>query len=279
MSTISSLTGISLLLQGTESIGTTALGQKKITSQNTPPLNRCSSYYDECHISSLDGIKNLLFKFLLYKYFYNPSKPTIMCEGKTDNIYLKCAVENLQFQGLTRSSNGDFPIHFFNKTEFNSEMLCLAEGTPGIKYFIDTYHRRTDKFHRDGMQQPVIIVVDNDKAGRGVFDSIKKNPSPYSNEHLLPPNVKRIKNIYLFKIPSNTNNTEIEDLFDDATLNTVIDGKRFNRDNKEINLKSEYSKIVFATKVIKENQKTIDFSNFVPLLEIIRKIITTHSAH
>lgn len=34
-------------------------------------------------------------EFLFYKYFFNLDRPLIICEGKTDIVYLKCALRQL----------------------------------------------------------------------------------------------------------------------------------------------------------------------------------------
>ena len=43
----------------------------------------------------LSGRERTFRKFLYYRHFYANEKPTILCEGKTDNVYLKAAISIL----------------------------------------------------------------------------------------------------------------------------------------------------------------------------------------
>ena len=51
-----------------------------------------------------------------------------------------------------------------------------------------------------------------------------------------------------------------------------VDGKVFNRE-KEINTKQEYGKIVFAEKVIRPMQQSINFDGFKEVFEGLKLII------
>lgn len=66
---------------------------------------------------------------------------------------------------------------------------------------------------------------------------------------------------------------EIEDLFSKSILEQQIDGKTFSRNSDYDRAlcfgKDEFSKIVLS------NYQTIDFSNFVPILNNIREIVIT----
>ena len=64
----------------------------------------------------------------------------------------------------------------------------------------------------------------------------------------------------------------IEDLFDRALLNTVLDGKAFDP-NKEHNAPGKYGKVIFAERVVVLNAATIDFSGFIPLLDRIVAVL------
>ena len=81
------------------------------------------------------------------------------------------------------------------------------------------------------------------------------------------------ENLYVVHLPNGQRKeTTIENLFSDRWLKTKIDGKTFNpKSNFDKN--KEYSKIVFAEKVIKANQVKIDFSEFKPLFDRIEETI------
>ena len=69
-----------------------------------------------------------------------------------------------------------------------------------------------------------------------------------------------------------TDNTEIEDLFESIILESKVGNKVFNRSILMDN-NNEYSKIVFAEKVIKPKWKKIDFTKFERIFNIIKDII------
>ena len=75
---------------------------------------------------------------------------------------------------------------------------------------------------------------------------------------------------------------EIEDLYSTEVLNTEIRGKTFKKDkkiNKNKNSDNDtessnkhYGKHIFS-QYIKENYASIDFTNFIPLLDSINTIV------
>jgi RNA-directed DNA polymerase len=62
-----------------------------------PPLNPIYQLakHGNNTIPLLSGRENTFSRFLYYRLFYANIKPTILCEGKTDNIYLKSAISIL----------------------------------------------------------------------------------------------------------------------------------------------------------------------------------------
>jgi 5S rRNA maturation endonuclease (ribonuclease M5) len=246
-----------------------------------PPLNRSESYADENHIVALDGIKNLYGKFLFYRHFYANNKPTIICEGKTDNVYLKCALESLsaKYPKISKDKEGNFQVHFFNRTETSTEMLKLVEGSPGLVYLVDIYKRFVKLFNSNGKEHPVIIIVDNDEAGRGVI----KKATKIRNENRTAKNiaVKRrpdyfFENLHIVKVPSAAGDKDIEDLFKPDLLSTKLDNKVFYKKNTGLDPKIHYGKAHFSEYVVTPNKKKIDFSDFEPLLNTINDIITNY---
>lgn len=248
-----------------------------------PSLDRSETYEDDNHVVALDGIKNLYGKFLFFKHFYANDKPTIICEGKTDNTYLKCALERLagKYPKLSKNEEYQFQVHFFHRTTTNCEMLKLAEGAPGLVYLIEIYKRFCNYFKIKGKTNPVIIVVDNDKAGKGVIKKAEK----IRDENRRAKNIttKRrddyfFENLYIIEVPSDDGDKEIEDLFDSEILNTKLKGKTFYRKNTGLNEDIHYGKAHFAEYVIKANKQTIDFGGFEPLLDLLDQIIGSHDS-
>lgn len=241
-----------------------------------PPKNRCNQYSDESHQVAVDGIKNLYGRFLFFKFFHFLDKPLIFCEGKTDNVYLKCAVRQLvaTYPDLA-TKNGDnieFKIDFFNRSKITSEMLKLADGTSGMKYVLLEYHRIISSFKCKGKKYPVIMIVDADSAGNSVVNAKAKHDSTRTS---IKHNVT--DNLYLLQIPKiGSGDTEMEDLFDSTILTAKLDGKTFNRNNSGLQPSKEYGKDHFAKYVIKKNQDSIDFESFKPLLDDVVEVIKSH---
>ena len=247
-----------------------------------PPLDRSETYADENHIVALDGIKNLYGKFLFYRHFYANNRPTIICEGKTDNVYLKCALESLstKYPQISKDKDGNFKVHFFNRTETSTEMLKLAEGSPGLTYLVDIYKRFSKLFKSNGHENPVIIIVDNDDAGRGVINKANKIKDDNRKAKKLTTTRRPdyfFENLYIVKVPSLSGNKEIEDLFKPVVLETKLNDKTFYRSNKGLDENIHYGKAHFSEYVVKPNKGSIDFSGFEPLLDIINDIIMNYN--
>lgn len=248
-----------------------------------PPLDRCDAYTDENHILALDGIRNLYGRFLFFKYFYILKKPLIICEGKTDGVYLKCAIEKLatSYPSLHKDNNGIPKLSFFNRTPTNTEMLKLAEGTPGLNYLIDTYKRLFKSYSCQGKQFPVIFIVDNDDAGRGTI----KKAEGIRNNNRKAKKITKIRhpnyyfeNLYIVPIPSiGKKNSDIEDLFEDKVINSKLEEKTFYRKNTGLDKSKHYSKAHFSEYVIKANKGSINFDGFKGLLSIVEGIIASHN--
>lgn len=86
------------------------------------------------------------------------------------------------------------------------------------------------------------------------------------------------KNLFIVTNPlvKKLSECEIEDLFDEQTLQQKINGKSFCRDSKTFDKNLHYSKEHFA-KFVSRNYKTIDFSDFRPMLDTINSIIESHT--
>lgn len=247
-------------------------------NHNYPPFNRCNQYSDESHLVAIDGIKNLYAKFLFFKHFYFLDNPLIFCEGKTDNVYIKCALK--QLMGLypdlidTSGKASEFKINFFNRTPLINEMLKLAEGASGMKFIIQGYKRKMQKFKCEGKKHPVIMIVDNDNGGRDVLKHCKNfvSGTKISTAHHV------VENLYLIELPlvPGTTDTAMENYFDATVLSSKLGGKSFNPDNNSIDEKTEYGKNHFANHVVKKNQSTINFDRFKPLLNEITAVIKAH---
>ena len=126
------------------------------------------------------------------------------------------------------------------------------------------------QFYGPGKIFPVIVVVDNDDGSKKINSIITektktKNPSKYEFNRFCD-------NLYVVHLPSSKGKkTTIENLFPADLLKTKIDGKKFNP-NPDFDKNKEYSKIVFAEKVVRAKQTNIDFNGFKPLFDRIENV-------
>jgi RNA-directed DNA polymerase len=226
-------------------------------------------------------------RFLFYKEFYAASKPVLICEGWTDYVYIENALRQLapQYPSLV-SANADekvsFAIKRFKYSRSNTaEIIGIRGGVGDFKKFIPLFKSEFEHFSTAGMQEPVIMLVDNDEAGRGVRgvvgNMVKKGNRAKTNPENGEPYIHVHRNLYLILTPLQKGQSEsqIEDCFDTSTLEVKIDGKSFDRSAEKVT-ETTYSKAVFAQKVVQERASSINFAGFVPLLDLIVEVIEVH---
>lgn len=217
--------------------------------------------------------------FLFYKNFYAIEKPTLMCEGHTDETYLKCAIPRLssKFPELIASDKGKIKanLHFYHHTNTTRELLIRAEGTSGQAALILNYKKFRAKISAPQPKSPLIILCDNDS---GVDCIIKHLP-----QHLRTGNALTNKDqdfyhlfehVYLVLTPRRQQeaDSKIEYLFEEKLLKTPIGGKTFNHENSMFNPNTEIGKKEFS-EYVRRNQASINFDGFSSLLERIQRVI------
>jgi hypothetical protein len=216
-------------------------------------------------------------QFLDYISFYGMKSPKIICEGKTDNIYIKSAIREVGkgFPNLIAGGSSEkISVEFFNYSTRTSVFQDLSGGTGQLKDLLIQYRGRMKPFTLGRAFNPVIMVVDNDKASDGLFNYLSKihGKKIIRNGDF----IHVFDNLYVVPVPIIGH--EIEDLFDNTVLNKKLDGRTFNRSNKSFDEKKEYGKNEFATKIISPERKTIDFSKFSPMLKQISWAIDHYRA-
>lgn len=236
----------------------------------------------------LSGREKTFSQFLYYRAFYANEKPTIVCEGKTDNIYIKAAISKyaIDYPKLAKPKTANSPykllVSLFNYSERTRFLLQLYGGTSYLKDFIESFNTHYKFYQAPPPNNPVIIVLDNDTG----FDKIEGllkgnllNATPYpkmpgKNEYRGAEFIHITNNLYVVLTPLGNadKQTAIEDLFTSATLKEKVSGKSFNSTNK-IDITKEYGKEIFAKKVILAKKPTIDFVGFKILLNRIVKCI------
>ena len=220
-----------------------------------------------------NAIIKLYGKFLFYKHFINIDKPIIFTEGKSDVVYLKCALKNLKdsYSNLIEvvGDKFNFKINFFKTTNVFKDVFSFSEGTSGLEYMMNYYKRKIDSFNIPNHNMPIIIILDNDKGAKGIKKLLEiSNEVPYYKLFH--------KQMYVLFVEKKEN-TAIENLFDEELLNVEINGKKFkaDKDNKTDGDNEKYfGKHIFSQKVILPNYEKINFDRFKPIFNNILEIIS-----
>lgn len=236
------------------------------------------------HLSSQGFSKSkteILRRFLIFDRFYRAKQTTLVCEGKTDNVYLTHAIRSLakEFPQLaTISEAGSVEINvskFRYKGRSTNRVLKLNGGAADLGHFLRLYCAETKKFTAPGMEWPVIVLIDNDSGSKPIYSTIKQltNQKPTGTERYI--HVRH--NLYVVATPpiGGSYESKIEDLFTTKTLATLLGGRVFNTSN-DYDRKLEYGKADFAYKVVARKATSIDFSGFRPLLERIAEVVDYH---
>jgi RNA-directed DNA polymerase len=238
----------------------------------------------------LSGREKTFSKFLYYRLFYGNKLPTILCEGKTDNVYLKTAINVLApgYPKLARPKTSKEPyrllVRFLEYSKRTRFLLELDGGTSYLSNFIDSYNSKYKHYTAPKPLNPVIVILDNDSGfggGGGICSKLTKiNAIPYpieltSTDYRNSNFVHVTHNLYVILTPliGSNSNTSIEDFFDETTKKIKVSGKSFSPNKKNSHNDLEYGKEIFAKKVVKPKKSSISFEGFRPLLDRIVKVI------
>jgi RNA-directed DNA polymerase len=231
---------------------------------------------------ALRSKEKLYRRFLMFRVFYAAPKPVIVCEGQTDNVYIDQAIRSLavKFPKLaTVAANGkvELKVRILKTVNSNTgRILELNGGTGQFHPFIKQYLSEIEKFKAQAMQNAVVLVVDNDQAGRGVFQKIgkltKKNASSTADF------VHATGNLYAVLTPlkAGAQTSIIEDCFADVVLKVNLGGKTFSPDNN-YDSATHFGKHILSV-YVRDSASKIDFSGFEPLLERITAAIVAHQS-
>ncbi|MBB4274132.1 retron Ec67 family RNA-directed DNA polymerase/endonuclease [Rhizobium mongolense] len=226
------------------------------------------------------GHQKLYRRFLDYVSFFGHQQPTIICEGKTDNVYIKTAMQMLapKFPDLVEVAGNkfDLKVKFFKYGRASAQIQNLGGGSGALKTLLMEYEKRLKGFAGTA-SQPVIMVLDVDKGTTQIWSEISKILGTAVAGHGPDPFYHVRNNLYVVPIPAKPGvETCIEDLFDAKTLAIPHDGKVFDKESDK-DKPGTYSKNTFANQVVRENRHSIDFSGFEPLLEAINAAIKNYS--
>lgn len=232
--------------------------------------------------AEMDAATRTFRRFLLFTHFFHPEKPLILCEGKTDKVYVQCALKQLPtaYPLLSSKAATKTSIHvsFFNYTKIASRVLSLGGGTGDLNSFVARYGNEFAGFKATAKRHPVILLVDNDEGTKGIFSAVKtrsNSPAPVTGSE---PYYHVADNLYVVALPLvNDKMVTIENFFPKHLRDTKLNGKMFSGKNR-FDAKTQYGKHVFAEQVIKKAKNPGDFSGFHDILMRIQAVLVAHSA-
>jgi retron-type reverse transcriptase len=137
------------------------------------------------------GFSKLYGYFLDYQSFYGISRPRIICEGKTDNIYLRAAIKSLRakFPELAeQAAPAALKVDFFHYNERSTLFQNLSGGGDEMNKLLSAYRSRMKPFSH-GAWQPVIMVIDNDSGATKIFSHLSNILGVPVSGDLLPADV------------------------------------------------------------------------------------------
>lgn len=240
--------------------------------------------------NSAPSYMRLMKDFYHFHRIHVSSKPLVICEGKTDYIYLKEAIRwNVSNPRVRKhlvsatapptinSKKGDhWGVDFVNHSNMAGNLLDLAGGGGDLPKFAGYHLERVEKLFAKTPPMPVIIVVDNDSQSDGMWTFIKKFTGATVKIDGSKPYYHVGKNVFVVPVPSgDKSDFYIEKLLPAKWLKEKLDGKSLKlTQKKDEKLKAdEYGKVDFANKVIKANRGKVDLSSFLPLLLTICDVI------
>ncbi|APW37050.1 hypothetical protein RD110_07445 [Rhodoferax koreense] len=226
------------------------------------------------------GRLQLYRRVIYFDSFYALSKPMIVCEGKTDNTYIKHAI--LQLAGhyptlASASITGGKPelkVRLYKYADRRSAVVTdIGGGVGGLCHLIKNYHADVvNKFRAPRPMHPVILLIDNDLGADSIYGAISgllKIKKPKG----LRPFIHLFSNLYVVPTPLGPGNSQtmIEDFFDAATQAVTLNGKTFSRQDEDSS--KHYGKAAFARDVVAKNADSIDFNGFRSILDRLRDVL------
>ena len=241
----------------------------------------------------LNGRERAYSQFIFYKNFFANPKPLIVTEGKTDIIYLKAALKNLwkEYPNLiSRNSKGQFEykVSFLRRSKKLAYFLNFqkdgADAMNNIYRFFSKeggkmYPNYIDLFKTLGNTTPlnsVILIFDNElnNSNKPVSKFVRGKISDDRKDLLNTKSwINLIENLYLIITPliGESDESDIEMLFDEATRSNEIGGKKFCKKDT-YDTSKYYGKEIFS-QYVKKNYNSINFSGFKSLLNNINVVI------
>lgn len=232
----------------------------------------------------------LMKDFYHYHRIHTAKKPLIVCEGKTDYIYIKEAirwnadnprikkhlVSPSSFKDISSDKGDHWGVDFVNHSDMAGNLLDLAGGGGDLPKFANYHLERVTKLFSAKPLMPVIVIVDNDSQSVGMWSFIKKATGTTGKVDGSAAFYHVSRNLFIVPIPSaGGSDFYIEKLIPAHWLKEKLDGKKlklFQKKDEKLE-PDEYGKTDFANKVIRANRGKVDLSSFLPLLLTICDVI------
>jgi RNA-directed DNA polymerase len=228
------------------------------------------------YTAPLNSPEKLYRRFVLFHDFYSPSEPLVLCEGKTDLVYIAQAARALgaDYPQLARvATDGKIKLLFRRhrypikeRGKLTARVLGIHGGTAQIKEFIQNLHAEYKSMKAPLGNQPVIIALDDDNGVKKIRSYVKQKFNKDLDQtvgfHYLFGNVY----IVLTPTPAGKMSSDMEDLFNQDTHSLSVNGRTFDR-SKDSDTKTTYGKATFAYEVVSKQAAAIDFKGFKPLLD------------
>jgi RNA-directed DNA polymerase len=228
--------------------------------------------------------EELYRRFLLFKYCVANPLPTLIVEGRSDIIYLSCAMkaQRATFPQLAKITKGlaRINVDFIRHSKTADRLLNLGGGSGGMASFINYYRHRMKPYPYSPASAPIIILSDNDSGADCIFKAIQSAYKIKISISTSDPFFHLGGSLYFVKTPAFAGSSPtscIEDLFPATVLGEKIDGKSFDKD-KTHGDHTSFGKVQFAEKIIRPKWTTIDFTGFNPVLSAIVDVIADHNA-
>lgn len=151
------------------------------------------------------GRTELFRRFLYFDSFHAIESPVIVCEGPTDNIYLRHAIKRLApaYPTLASGTPPQLSVRLFRYGQRRiSQVTQLTGGVGGLCHLMKHYNSDfTTKIKAPAPRYPVIVLVDNDAGAKpiyGAISGITKKPRPTGAERF----IHVVGNMYVVPTPS-----------------------------------------------------------------------------
>jgi len=226
-------------------------------------------------------------RFLLFTRFYDGPMPLIVCEGKTDGVYISNAIHmsKINYPELIKKENEKDVLSFqffkyarYHKKEnrayvprYSTASILGVDsgGAPNLKKLFDTYYAEHLKFKVRLGPYPVILLLDSDEEGhRALKGMLKRCEKTLSVNQ---PYIHLFANLYVVLIPGQGT---IENLFSESDIRNYLAGKKIPLPSDKDALFAslmEY-KNDFAYEHVSKHSDRLTWSGFTTLLENISKV-------